>query len=174
MTRISRTAAVVAAALLVGCGESSGPSSPSPTPTPSPPVSEVQGVVRGTSEGVTTVWVTAADPLPGSTVEGCGSGASGCAGRIRMTLRLVSPSGGPALGLVAYLHSDRMVACFAARVGSLVLAPGGQDVDVAFDPADTDEECPTPLDITHLAVVVEGTNAVYGRQVWAVSYHLVR
>jgi hypothetical protein len=91
-----------------------------------------------------------------------------------MTLRLVSPSGGPTLGLIAYLHSDRMVACFLGRVGSLVLAPGGQDVDVSFDPADTDAECPTPLDITHLAVVVEGTGSVYGRQVWAVSYHLVR
>lgn len=174
MTRISKTAAVVAAALLVACGESAGPGSPSPTPTPSPPVSEVPGVVRGASEGVTTVWLTAADPLPGSTVAGCGSGASGCAGRIRMTLRLVSPSGGPALGLVAYLHSDRMVACFAGRLGPFTLAPGGQDMDVVFDPADTDEECPTPLDITHLAVVVEGTNAVYGRQVWAASYHLVR
>jgi hypothetical protein len=176
MTSTWKVPAVIAAGLLVGCG---GPARPptgpaSPSPTPSPDIQEVPGIGRGTSEGVTTIWLTSADPLPGATVAGCGRGASGCAGRIRMTFRLVSPSGGPTLGLLAYLHSDRVVACFVGRVGSLVLAPEGQDVDVVFDPADTDEVCPTPLDITHLAVVVEGTGSVYGRQEWATSYHLVR
>ena len=171
-----KASAVIAAGLLVGCGASTpSPVGPgSPPPTASPGVPEVPGVVRGTAEGSTTLWLTGADPLPGATLAGCGGGASGCAGRVRMTFRVVSPSGGPALGVLAFLHSDRMLACFKGLVGPLDLTPGGQDVDVVFEPADTDEACPTPLDITHVAVVVEGPGSASGRQEWAASYHLVR
>jgi hypothetical protein len=123
--------------------------------------------------GETDIRLVGAEPLPGSTLAGCGPGASGCDGRIRMTLRLESAAGGSTLGLVAFLHSDRAVACFRAGSPAVVLEPGAaHDVEVVFAPADSDEECFTPLDLTHLAVVVEGTTAVYGRQEWALRYHL--
>jgi hypothetical protein len=92
-----------------------------------------------------------------------------------MTLRILSPAGGPSLGLLALLHSDRTTACFRAILPALALPRGmGQDVEVTFDPMDTDQGCPTPLEITHLAVVVEGTAAVFARQEWALRYSLVR
>ncbi len=174
-----RDAAVWAALLVAGAlpgsvGCSSSPSSPTPTPTP-PPIPEVAGATRGASEGETSVWLVAADPAPGSLLTGCGAGASGCGGRIRMTLRILSPAGGPSPGLLALLHSDRATACFRAISPALALPRGtGQDVEVAFDPMDTDEGCPSPLEITHLAVVVEGTTAVLARQEWALRYSLVR
>ncbi len=174
-----REAAVWAALLVAGAlpgsvSCSSSPSSPTPTPTP-PPIPEVAGATRGASEGETSVWLVAADPAPGSLIAGCGGGASGCGGRIRMTLRILSPAGGPCLGLLALLHSDRATACFRAISPALALPRGtGQDVEVAFDPMDTDEGCPSPLEITHLAVVVEGTTAVFARQEWALRYSLLR
>jgi len=123
--------------------------------------------------GETDIRLVAAEPLPGSTLTGCGAGVSGCDGRIRMTLRLESAAGGSTLGLVAFLHSERAVACLRATFPPVLLDPGtARDVEVVFAPADSDEECFTPLDLTHLAVVVEGTAAVYGRQEWALRYHL--
>lgn len=174
-----RDAAVWAALLVAGVipgpvGCSSSPSSPTPIASP-PPIPEVAGATRGASEGETSVWLVAAAPVPGSLLAGCGGGASGCGGRIRMTLRILSPAGGPSLGLLALLHSDRATACFRAVSPALALPRGtGQDVEVAFDPMDTDEGCPSPLEITHLAVVVEGTTAVFARQEWALRYSLVR
>jgi hypothetical protein len=169
-------ALLVTGALAGSVGCSSPPSSPTPTPTPPPPpVQEVAGATRGASEGETSVWLVAADPAPGSLVAGCRAGASGCGGRIRMTLRVLSPAGGPSLGLLALLHSDRATACFRAISPALTLPVGTpRDVEVAFDPMDTDEACPTPLEVTHLAVVVEGTSAVFARQEWALRYSLVR
>jgi len=174
-----RHAAVWAALLVAGAfpasvGCSSAPSSPTPIPTP-PVIPEVAGATRGASEGATSVWLVAADPAPGSLLAGCAGGASGCGGRIRMTLHVVSPAGGPSLGLLALLHSDRSTACFRAISPALALPRGtGLDVEVAFDPMDTDEGCPSPLEITHLAVAVEGTTAVLARQEWALRYSLVR
>ena len=174
-----RDAALWAALLVAGAlpgsgGCSSQPSSPTPAPT-NPPIHELAGATRGASEGEASVWLVAADPAPGSLLAGCGGGASGCGGRIRMTLRILSPAGGPSLGLLALLHSDRSTACFRAISPALALPRGtGLDVEVAFDPMDTDEGCPTPLEITHLAVVVEGTTAVVARQEWALRYSLVR
>jgi hypothetical protein len=167
-------ALLVAGALLGSLGCSSSPSSPTPTPTP-PPIPEVAGATRGASEGETSVWLVAADPAPGSLLAGCGGGASGCGRRIHMTLRILSRAGGPSPGLLALLHSDRATACFRAISRALALPRGtGQDVEVAFDPMDTDEGCPSPLEITHLAVVVEGSTAVFARQEWALRYSLVR
>jgi hypothetical protein len=174
-----RDAAVWAALLVAGAlpgsvGCSSSPSSPTPTPTP-PPIPEVAGATRGASEGETSIWLVAADPAPGSMLAGCGAGASGCGGRIRMTLRVLSPVGGPSLGVLALLHSDRTTACFRAVSLAFELPRGtGRDVAVVFDPMDDDAGCPSPLEITHLAVVVEGTTAVLARQEWALRYSLVR
>jgi hypothetical protein len=159
-----------------GVGGSPTPPNPIPLPSPTPPtVTEVAGATRGASDGPTSMFLVAADPLPGATLTGCGGGAAGCGGRIRMTLRVQAQVGGPALGLLAFLHSDRMTACFRGALPPFVLDPGrAQNVEVVFDPADTDEACPTPLDLTHLAVVVEGTVDVSARQEWALRYRLER
>ena len=178
----SRPLAVTAALLVVGmvvgaggCTDSSVSPTPNPTPSAPAPVTEVPGSTRGASEGETSIWLLAAEPAPGAALTGCGGGASGCGGRIRMTLRLVSPAGGPALGLLARLHSDRATACFVAVEPAFVLPRGtSHDVGIVFEPADTDEACFTPLDLTHLAVVVEGSTTVFGRQEWALRYHLAR
>jgi hypothetical protein len=168
---------VVAGAALVAIGCTSSMVSPNPPPTlpTAPPgVPEVPGATRGASEGSTGIRLTAADPAPGATLSGCGGGASGCTGRIRMTFQLASPVGGPALGLLAHLHSDRATACYVATAPSFTLVRGmPHDVEVVFEPDDTDAACPTPLDLTHLAVVVEGTVEVFARQEWALRYRLV-
>jgi hypothetical protein len=169
-------ASLLAAGALVGslgCGDSSV-SSPTPTtPSEPPAVPEVAGAVRGASEGETTVWLLDADPLPGTTLSGCGPGVSGCEDRIRLTFRLRSAVGGPTLGLRAYLHSDRAAACLRATHPSVVLAPGAsQDVELTFQGADTQEVCPTPLELTHLAVMVEGPVQIAARQEWSLHYRL--
>ena len=169
---------VVAGAALatIVCTQSTVSPNPPPTlPTAPPAVPEVPGATRGASEGSTDIRLIAADPAPGATLSGCGGGASGCRGRIRMTFQLTSPSGGPALGLLAHLHSDRATACYVAIAPSFTLVRGMRhDVEVVFEPDDTDAACPTPLDLTHLAVVVEGTVEVFARQEWALRYRLVR
>jgi hypothetical protein len=138
-------------------------------------VAEVPGVVRGPSDGETALYLVQASPLPGATLSGCGQGASGCDGRIKITLRLVSPRGGPVLGVLAFLHSDRSTACFKGLSGPLELTAGvAWDVELVFAPADADSQCPTPLDITHVAAVAEGTVTAFGRQEWAARYHLVQ
>jgi hypothetical protein len=92
-----------------------------------------------------------------------------------MTFRLVSARGGPVPGVLAFLHSDRATACFKGVSAPLEIAPGlPSDVEILFDPADTDQACPTPLEITHVAAVAEGTVTVFARQEWAARYHLVR
>jgi len=160
----------LAAAAAGGCGSESSPTAPVPSPTP---LVEVPGTVRGPSEGSTALYLVQSDPLPGGTVAGCGTGASGCGGRFRMKFRVVSPRGGPTLGFLAFLHSERLSACFVGRTGAFDL-PAGQprDVAIVFDPADTDEACPVPLDITHVAAVVEGPVETFGRQEWAARFHL--
>jgi len=181
MTRVGPILVVllVAAALVGPMACSDSPVSPTPPPTlpprEPPRVPEVAGATRGASEGETSIFLVGADPLPGATLGGCGRGASGCSGRIRMTLRLEAPVSGSALGLLAFLHSDRATACFRAVLPALALEAGrGLDVEVVFDPVDTDEACPTPLDLTHLAVVVEGNTDLFARQEWALRYHLER
>jgi hypothetical protein len=176
MTRRIVVGIVCAAAALASCSDpASSPTTPTP-PTPTPaPVVEVPGIVRGPSEGETAVYLVAATPLPEATLSGCGNGASGCARRIRMTFRLVSPRGASVPSLLVHLHSDRATACFVGLSGPLDLpAAQGRDVEIEFDPDDTDQACPTPLEITHVAAVAGGSVAAFGRQEWAARYHLVR
>jgi hypothetical protein len=90
-----------------------------------------------------------------------------------MTFRIVSARGGPALGLLAHLHSERLTACFVGTTGAFDLSAGQPtDVTLVFEPDDTDTSCPVPLDLTHVAAVVEGPVETFGRQEWAARFHL--
>jgi len=160
---------------LLGCGGDSTvtPTPPVTMPTGPPTPPDIAGVTRGASEGTTDVRLVLADPPPGATIEGCGRGAEGCGGRISLLVHLQSAAGGEALGVLAHLHSDRVLACFVAEAPDVVIPPRtGVDVPLVFGPADTNEACPTPLELTHLAVVVEGTTSVFARQEWALRYRL--
>jgi hypothetical protein len=130
------------------------------------------GVTVGTSTGPTAITLLAADPLPGSTVAGCGGGASGCAGRIRMTFRLAPTGSGSVLWCVGFLHAANMAACLQGRTAGLTLRAGeAQTVEMVFDTA-AYSGCATPVDITHLGFVVEGVVQVASRQEWALGYRL--
>ena len=50
-------------------------------------------------------------------------------------------------------------------------AGAATELDVTFDRAD---DCGVPLDINHLALVVEGPVQVASRQEWSVRYAFVR
>ncbi len=168
-----RSAAVIFAFFLVGCGGES-PTRPLPSPSPSPtPTPGLPGVTVGASKGPTAITLVAADPPPGSSVSGCGSGASGCAGRIRMTFRLTPTESGPVLWCVGFLHADNMTACLQGRTAGLTLRAGeAQTVEVIFATADTSGRCATPVEITNLALTVEGVVEVGSHQEWALSYRL--
>jgi hypothetical protein len=170
-----RSAAVIFAFVLVGCGSESPTPLPSPSASPSPTAPPgLPGVTVGTSTGPTGITLVGADPPPGSTVSGCGSGAAGCTGRIRMTFRLTPTGTGPVLWCVAFLHADNMTACLQGRTAPLTLRAGEpQDVEVTLDTADTSGRCATPVQITHLALTVEGVVEVGARQEWALNYRLV-
>jgi hypothetical protein len=171
-----RSAAVIFAVVLVGCGgESPTPTLPSPSPSPTA-TPGLPGVTVGASTGPTAITLLAADPPPGSTVSpGCGSGASGCTDRIRMTFRLTPTGSGPVLWCVGFLHADNMTACLQGRTAGLTLRAGEpQTIEVVFDTADTSGRCATPVEITHLALTVEGVVDVGSRQEWALGYRLAR
>ncbi|HXY40084.1 MAG TPA: hypothetical protein VEQ10_10450 [Vicinamibacteria bacterium] len=163
----------VALLLLAGCGASNpGGVQPSPSPLASP-TPGLPGVTAGVSTGPTVISLLAAEPAPGSALGGCGEGAAGCTGRIRMRFALRPSGSGAVLWCVAYLHASNQVACLQARTAGLTLRSGElQTVDVVFDTADTGGYCGTPLDITHLAFVVEGVSEVASRQEWALRYEL--
>lgn len=156
-----------------GCGGSpaSGPS-PSPTPTPTPTSSALPGVVVGARTGVTQITLSAAVPAPGATLSGCGATAIGCAGRITMSLDLLSPTGGPVTGLSVFLHGSNLQACLIGRVGAFELSPGTtRRVEVVLDQAD---QCGTPVDIRTADAIVEGPDGIDARQEWGVFYSLAR
>jgi hypothetical protein len=163
--------AVLLAALACG-GE--GPVGPGPiAPTPSPSPSGLPGVTPGRATGPTVIALVAAEPSAGATIQGCGSEVAGCAGRLRMTFRLVPSGTGSVLRCVGFLHAADKTACLQGRADGFTLRAGEpQDVDVVFDVAAQSERCHTPLDTTDLAFVVEGTIEVASRQEWAVHYLL--
>jgi len=170
----SWAALALAALLLASCSgdEATTPSVPaSPTPSPTPPA--VPGLVDGASTGPTTIAFVSADPALGSTIAGCGANASGCAGRIRMTFRLTPGGTGPVLFCTGFLHAADKTGCLQARTGAFGLRQGeAQTVEVVFDQVDTGDRCRTPLDLTDLAFVVEGTIEVASRHEWALHYRL--
>lgn len=170
----SRAALVLAAALLASCSvdRATTPGAPA-SPTPGPTPSAVPGLVDGASTGPTTIAFVSAEPALGATIAGCGANASGCAGRIRMTFRLTPGGTGPVLFCTGFLHAADKTGCLQGRTGAFSLRAGeAQTVEVVFDQADAGDRCRTPLDLTDLAFVVEGTIEVASRHEWALRFHL--
>lgn len=167
--RPSRLLMRIAALLMCGCG---GSPSAVPAPTPSPTPTGLPGVVIGARTGITQITLADATPLPGATLTGCGATAAGCAGRIKVSLDLLSPTGGPVIGGVFYLHSSNMRACLMGRAGAFDLAPGTKRrIDIVLDQSD---ECATPTDIRTADASIEGPNGIAARQEWGVAYTLAR
>lgn len=167
--RSNRLALPLATLLMCGCGDSSS-SGPSPTPSPTP--AGLPGVVIGARTGVTQITLADATPLPGATLTGCGATAAGCAGRIKVSLDLLSPTGGPVIGGVFFLHASNMRACLMGRLGGFDLAPGTKRrIDIVLDQAD---DCATPTDIRTADASIEGPNGISARQEWGVTYTLAR
>jgi hypothetical protein len=161
-------------AALVACNNDE-PAAPAPVVTPTPPVGPptLPGVTVGRSTGPTAITLVAADPAPGATIAGCGSHASGCTGRIRMTFRLAPTGTGTALYCVGFLHAADKTGCLQGRTAGFGLQAGvPQTVEVVFDQVDPSDRCRTPLDITDLAFNVEGTIEVASRQEWALRYQM--
>ncbi len=171
---MSRWPAVVAVLVLAACDAGAPdrvhplPSAPMMSPTP-----PVPGVTTGVSSGPTLITLLSADPVSGSTLSGCGPDAAGCTGRIRMRFELRPSGSGPVLWCTGFLYASNQLACLQVRTPGLTLKAGeAQTVEVVFDTAASEGYCGTPLDITHLAFVVEGVTDVASRQEWALSYHL--
>jgi len=173
MTRVP-AAVFVALALLAACG-SERPTETRPSPTPSPtPSPGLPGATPGRASGPTAIVLVAADPPPGATIAGCGSDASGCAGRVRMSFRVTPTGSGPVLVSVGFLHAADKTACLQGRSGPSALQAGEpQTVEIVFDRPDEGGRCRTPLELTDLAFNVEGTIEVASRQEWAFRYRLV-
>ena len=169
-----RAALALAAALLASCaGDGATTPGPPATPTPGPTPPAVPGLVDGASTGPTTIDFVSADPALGTTITGCGAHASGCAGRIRMTFRLTPSGTGPVLFCTGFLHAADKTGCLQARIGAFSLRRGEpQTVEVAFDRVDASDRCRTPLELTDLAFVVEGTTEVASRHEWSLRYRL--
>jgi hypothetical protein len=164
-------------AALAACGghEPAGPGPvASPTPSVSPsPTPGLPGVTVGRATGPTAITLVAAEPAPGSTIVGCGAHAAGCLGRIRMTFRLAPTGTGSVLWCVGFLHAADKTACLQGRTGAFPLRAGEvQAVEVVFDQVDESDRCRTPLDLTDLALTVEGTVEVAARQEWGLHYRL--
>ena len=152
--------------MAVGCG---GAPASGPTPAPSP---SLKGVTVGAHTGSTLIGFADATPLPGATLTGCGPTAVGCAGRITISLDLLSTTGGPVTGLSVFLHGANLQACLTGRLGAFELAAGvTRRVDVPLDQADT---CGTPVDLRTADAALEGPNGIAARQEWGVTYSLGR
>jgi hypothetical protein len=163
-----RFVGMAALAALPACGSyAPPPPSPGPTPTPTPDTSAI--VVPGAGTGPTRITFVDAQPIPGSTLSGCGPRVAGCAGRVRMTFNVQSTTGGHVLFMRAYLHDTRKIACLTASTGSFDLGAGQRSaVEMVFDQAD--DVCGTPLTIATMDAGMEGTVEIASRQEWGVRY----
>jgi hypothetical protein len=129
-------------------------------------------VTAGRATGPTAIALVAIDPPAGLDIP-CGSQAQSCAGRVRMTFRLTPAGTGTVLWCTAFLHAANRTACLQGRAPGFLLRTGeARLVDVVFDLADASDRCRTPLDLTDLAFVAEGTVEVAARQEWALRYRL--
>jgi hypothetical protein len=155
----TRLAGSMLAAILTGCsGE--GPAQPEPTPVPP--------VTPGPASGPTTLVFVSADPVPGSSVSGCGADIAGCAGRVRMVFELRPSQSGFALAFKAFLHATNKQACLLTSTHSFPMRAGERTrVEVVFDQSD---RCATPVTIANMAAVLEGTVEVASRQEWSLQY----
>jgi hypothetical protein len=166
-------ASILAFSLLhwTGCGDGTPTVVPTPSPTPTATRTPDTGVVVGPHTGPTVITFLAADPAPGSTIAGCGSKTSGCAGRVRMRFRLVSASGGPVLNAIGYLHATNMLACYRGSTDRLDLAPGVPlDIEIVFD--GFDDTCGMPATIATMKVVLNAPGITEGLQEWGIRYEL--
>jgi hypothetical protein len=156
---------------VVGC-EDAGEPIVLPTPRPSPTPTPATGVVVGPHTGPTEITFVSADPLPGSTIAGCGGNAGGCAGRVTMRFRLLSVAGGPVLDAIGFLHATNQLACFRGSTGPLDLRPGvPTEVVIVFDQPDA-AACGVPATIATMKVVLNAPVQTDGLQEWAVRYEL--
>jgi hypothetical protein len=85
-----------------------------------------------------------------------------------MQFGLAPSQSGFVLGLRAFLHATDQRGCLFASSQAFQLQAGQPTiVSVTFDRSD---RCPTPVTITNMAVVVEGTVEVASRQEWGLRY----
>ncbi len=155
--------------LSTGCGNGTPTVVTTPSPTPTGMTPPPTGIVVGPRTGPTLITFVSADPAPGSTIAGCGSKASGCAGRVRMRFRLLSASGGPVLNAIGYLHATNKLACYRGSTDRLDLAPGVPlDVEIGFDGAD--DACGMPATIATMKVVLNAPIQTDGLQEWGIRY----
>ncbi len=157
--------------LSTGCGDGTPTVVATPSPTPTGMTPPPTGVVVGPATGPTAIMFLSADPVPGSTIAGCGSRASGCAGRVRMRFRLLSASGGPVLNAIGYLHATNLLACYRGSTDRLDLAPGvPSDIEIVFD--GFDDACGMPATIATMKVVLNAPGQTEGLQEWGIRYEL--
>jgi hypothetical protein len=154
-----------------GCGEPPPTVVAPPSPTPIGMTPPPTTVVVGAHTGPTAITFLSADPAPGSTISGCGSKASGCAGRVHMRFRLLSASGGPVLDSIGYLHATNLLACYRGSSDRLDLAPGvPSDIEIVFD--GFDDACAMPATIATMKVVLNAPGQTEGLQEWGIRYEL--
>jgi hypothetical protein len=135
---------------------------------PAPPPDRSSEVTPGDSTGPVRITFVAGNIAPGTVVDGCGTLIEGCAGRLRVTLKLEPPAEGVALYARIYLHATNLVACLSGETGSFVLRAGvPQMIEIVLDRAD---RCGTPTTMATMAAIVEGPAQIASRQTWAVRY----
>lgn len=119
--------------------------------------------------GPTQIRFVNSTPAPGSTFSGCGTRIEGCRGRLRVSLALTAPSGGPVLYVRAYVHSMRnLQACLIGQTAPLTLAANmPTPIEVIFDQAD---DCIVPDTMATMDAIVEGPVQTASRQAWSVRY----
>jgi hypothetical protein len=150
---------------LPACGRS-----PSMSPPPSPSPSPSGPVAVGTHTGPTAITLLEAVPAPGSVVT-CGPEMADCQGRLRIRLLLAPTQTGTSLWTAVTLHATNHVACLRGQIPGASLEAGrSQEVEVVLDQSDA--FCRTPLTITNMAAVVEGTIEVASRQEWSIAYEI--
>jgi hypothetical protein len=166
----SAFASVLALLLWHGCGDGSTPTMPVPTPIPTPTPAP-GAVVAGAHTGPTELTFLAAEPAPGTTIDGCGKDASGCSGRVRVRFRLLSASGGPVLDAIGFLHATTQLACYRGSSGRLDLRPGiASEIAIVFDQPDA--VCGVPVTIAHMKLVLNAPVETASLQEWAIRYEL--
>ena len=165
-------AALLLAAFSLSCGDNSPTVAPAPSPAPTPtPTPGPGSVVAGGHNGPTEITFLSAEPVPGSTITGCGRDVSGCSGRVQMRFRLLSAGGGPVLFATAFLHATNKVACDRGTTGPFQLQPGvPTELVIVYD--QPDPACGVPATISDMKLVVEGPVQVASLQEWAIRYEL--
>jgi hypothetical protein len=86
-----------------------------------------------------------------------------------MRFSLRAPDAGPLLAARAFLHATNLQACLLTTTGPFELARGEtRELSIVFDESDN---CPVPLTIATMAVVIEGPAPLgASRRAWTISY----